>query len=220
MQKPIIIEPETNPIAAAIWLHGLGADGNDFVPVIPQLNLPKSMPIRFIFPHAPIRPITINNGIEMRGWYDISSMNFEHYQEDKAGIEESKKIIDTLIEEQAQQGIPYNQIFLIGFSQGGALSLQTGLRFQHQLGGMIILSAYLPLAATLLLERTEANITTPIMMAHGVQDGIIPIIFAQKSREFLLHAGYTVDFHEYAELAHQVCAREIQDMSQWLQARI
>lgn len=200
------IETGPNPQAAVIWLHGLGADGHDFEPIVPELELAR--PVRFVFPHAPVRPVTINNGMRMRAWYDI--FEFGGGREDDAGIRASQKLVEDLIK--AERG---KKVVLAGFSQGGAIVLQTALRHPDALAGVMALSTYLPLAATLAAERHAANHKLPIFMAHGRFDDIIPIDRARKSREVLERLGYPVTWKEYP-MPHSVCAEEIADISRFL----
>jgi len=200
------IETGPRPGAAVIWLHGLGADGHDFEPIVPELRLPK--PVRFVFPHAPVRPVTINQGMRMRAWYDI--FQFGGGPEDEAGIRASQKLVEKLIE--AEKG---KKIVLAGFSQGGAIVLQAALRHPERLAGVLALSTYLPLAATLEKERSEANKDLPIFMAHGQLDDIIPIDRAKRSREVLERLGYPVTWKDYP-MPHSVCAPEIGDISGFL----
>jgi phospholipase/carboxylesterase len=200
------IETGPNPAAAVIWLHGLGADGHDFEPIVPELELPK--PVRFVFPHAPVRPVTINQGMRMRAWYDI--FQFGGGPEDEAGIRESQKLVDQLIA--AEKG---KKIVLAGFSQGGAIVLQAALRHPQALAGVMALSTYLPLSATLAAEASEANRKVPIFMAHGQFDDIIPIRRAEASRDALQGLGYSVEWHTYP-MPHSVCAAEIADISAFL----
>ena len=200
-----------NPQAAVIWLHGLGADGHDFEPIVPELRLPK--PVRFVFPHAPIRPVTINQGMRMRAWYDI--FQFGGGREDDQGIRASQRLIEELISQEVKRGIPENRIILAGFSQGGAIVLQTALRYPKKLAGVMALSTYLPIAATLEAERNAANAQIPVFMAHGQYDDIIPIRRAQESKTVLEKSGYRVEWHEYP-MPHSVCGEEVRDISAWL----
>ena len=200
------IETGRNPAATVIWLHGLGADGHDFEPIVPELRLPK--PVRFVFPHAPVRPVTINNGMRMRAWYDI--FQFGGGPEDEAGIRASQKLVEGLIAREKGK-----KIVLAGFSQGGAIVLQTALRHPDALAGVLALSTYLPLSTTLAAERHPANQKTPVFMAHGRFDDIIPIDRARRSRETLEKLGYAVTWKEYP-MPHSVCAEEIQDLSRFL----
>jgi phospholipase/carboxylesterase len=204
----IQLETGARPGAAVIWLHGLGADGHDFEPIVPELRLRK--PVRFVFPHAPIRPVTINQGMRMRAWYDILQLGGG--PEDEAGLRESQKVTEALIR---AQELPANKIVLAGFSQGGAIVLQTALRYPERLAGVIALSTYLPLASTLAAERSEANRDIPIFMAHGQYDDLIPIQRARQSREYLEKLGYKIEWHEYP-MPHSVCAPEIADLSAFL----
>lgn len=209
------IKPQKPQVLTVIWLHGLGADGHDFAGIVPQLNLPDNLPIKFIFPHAPLRPITINNGYVMRGWYDIKDLS-NLANEDEAGIRDSAEKIVALIEREQQLGMPSNKIILAGFSQGGAMALHVGLRYPKKLAGIITLSAYLPLHNLLPTEISKANYDASIMMAHGTEDPLLPISFAIASRDFLIKHGYQIEWHDYP-MQHTVCAQEINDISQWLQ---
>ena len=204
----IQIETGPDPEAAVIWLHGLGADGHDFEPIVPELELVK--PVRFVFPHAPIRPVTINQGMRMRAWYDILQLGGG--PEDEAGLRASQKLTEELIR---AQGLPAERIVLAGFSQGGAIVLLTGLRYPERLAGVMALSTYLPLAGTLAAERSAPNRETPIFMAHGRYDDLIPMQRAQASREHLQKLGYAVEWHDYP-MPHSVCAPEIADLSSFL----
>ena len=209
----IEIETGAKPAAAVIWLHGLGADGHDFEPIVPELRLPASLPVRFIFPNAPQRPVTINMGMRMPAWYDILQMGGG--AEDEAGIRESQAAIEKLISAQKQQGIPARKIVLAGFSQGGAIVLQTGLRHAERLGGILALSTYLPLAPKLASERQAINNDLPILMAHGSQDPMIPMARAAQSRDALTALGYPVEWREYA-MPHSVCPEEIGHIADFL----
>lgn len=208
------IETSACPTHTIMWLHGLGADGNDFVPVINELKLLPGPSIRFVFPHAPERPVSINNGYIMRAWYDIHHADFADRQ-DESGIRDSQQAIDALIEREMQRGIPSENIALAGFSQGGAMALHTGLRQSNPLAGIIALSCYLPVVETLATEACAANAATPIFMAHGVYDPVIPVTQAIASREELLTTGYPLEWHEYP-MAHTVCGQEMIDISRWL----
>jgi phospholipase/carboxylesterase len=212
---PVVeIETDDSPTHAIIWLHGLGADGNDFVPIVDELEFLPGTAVRFVFPHAPERPVTINNSYIMRAWYDIVHANFSDYQ-DKSGIHESQKAIDALIGREMQRGIPSERIVLAGFSQGGAMALQAGLRQSSPLAGIIALSCYLPLADTLSTEASNANAATPIFMAHGSYDPVVPVTLAIQSKEKLLASGYSLEWHEFP-MAHTVCGQEIAAISSWL----
>lgn len=202
--------------ATVIWLHGLGADGHDFEAIVPELRLPATYKIRFIFPHAPYRPITLNNGYVMRGWYDISSLSFDR-QDDEQGIRESAQLIEQLIENEIARGISPSRIILAGFSQGGAVVLHTALRYSQSLGGLMVLSSYLPLANTLAQEATQENRHIPLFMAHGLQDEIVNYQYGVQSRLHLQQAGYAIDWHDYP-MGHSVCMEEIRHISQWIQS--
>jgi phospholipase/carboxylesterase len=204
--QAVEIETGPNPRAAVIWLHGLGADGHDFEPIVPELEL--TVPVRFVFPHAPIRPVTVNQGMRMRAWYDI--FQFGGGPEDEAGIRDSQKIVEKLIE--AEKG---KKIVLAGFSQGGAIALQTALRNAQPLAGVLALSTYLPLHTTIDKEALREGKNVPIFMAHGQYDDIIPIDRARRSRELLEELGYSVTWKEYP-MPHSVCAPEIEDISDFL----
>jgi phospholipase/carboxylesterase len=214
-QLPETIEIETAPApdAAVIWLHGLGADGTDFEPVVPELHLPPRLRLRFVFPHAPVRPVTINMGMPMRAWYDILQMGGG--REDEAGIRASQELLEGLIEREQGRGVTAQRIVLAGFSQGGAIVLQTGLRYAQRLGGILALSTYLPLAGTLDAERSAANRGLPVFMAHGTHDPMIHIKRARESRAALEALGYMVQWQEYA-MPHAVCGEEIADIAAWL----
>jgi len=212
--EAIEIQTGSKPAASIIWLHGLGADGHDFEPIVPELKLAK--PLRFVFPHAPARPVTINQGMRMRAWYDI--LQFGGGPEDEAGIRASQRKIEELIAEEKEKGLPAAKIVMAGFSQGGAIALQTALRYPERLAGVLALSTYLPQAASLQSERSSANQGIPIFMAHGRYDDIIPLPRAEASRKLLEAAGYPVEWHEYP-MPHSVCAEEIADIAAFL-ARI
>ena len=207
------INPTTKPVASIIWLHGLGADGHDFAGIVPELNLAKELAIRFVFPHAPVKPITINAGFPMRAWYDILGLD-RHSHEDGTGIRESQKLVDALIENEKSKGMPAHKIIIAGFSQGGAMALHTGLRHHERLGGILALSCYLPLNKTLLKEAAPENNDIPIFMAHGKQDNIVPLNFGEYSEKVLREHGYKVEFKTYP-MAHEVCVEEIVDISNW-----
>jgi phospholipase/carboxylesterase len=207
----IEIESGPGPQAAVIWLHGLGADGHDFEPIVPELELTK--PVRFIFPNAPVRPVTINNGMRMRAWYDI--FQFGGGPEDEAGIRASEVLLKDLVSQQKKKGIAASKIVLAGFSQGGAIVLQTGLRYPERLGGIMALSTYLPLAAKLEQEKSPQNRDLPIFMAHGTYDDIIPLAKAEASKDLLVKAGYPLEWRTYP-MPHSVCPEEIGHISEFL----
>jgi phospholipase/carboxylesterase len=208
------VNPKTTPVASVIWLHGLGADGHDFENIVPELHLPENLPVRFVFPHAPMRPVTINNGYVMRAWYDIKQLD-SFSNQDEAGICESEQTICSLIEHEKTLGIPCNKIILAGFSQGGAIALHTGLHYPEQLAGILALSTYLPLSEQFQIETKRINQTIPIMMAHGTADPLIPIKFAEASRDLLTTNGYKVEWHTYP-IQHSICPEEIQDIGKWI----
>ena len=207
-----------NPRHAVIWLHGLGADGNDFLPIVPELVDPKWPPLRFMFPHAPVRPITINGGLAMRAWYDISGQEIAQRQ-DETGIRSSIVLLEELIEREIARGIPGESIFLAGFSQGGAIVLAGGIRHAQRLGGIVALSTYLPMAEKTDAEASVANRATPIFMAHGMLDPTISHALGEMSRDYLKQRGYAIDWHAYP-MAHQVCMEEIADLRAWLGVRL
>jgi phospholipase/carboxylesterase len=208
------LEPETPATASVIWLHGLGADGNDFVPIVPELQLPDSMAVRFVFPHAPVRPVTLNGGMRMRAWYDILGLD-RAMREDEAGIRASQAQIEALIKLENARGIPSARIVLAGFSQGGAITLQTGLRYPEKLAGLMVLSSYLPLRDRFAAEAAAANRSTPIFMAHGEFDYMLPLQLGSSSRDLLQQNGYPVEWRAYP-MEHQVCLEEIRDIAAWL----
>ena len=209
----IEIETAPNPQIAVIWLHGLGADGNDFVPMVRELDLAGLPGIRFVFPHAKTMPVTINGGYVMRSWYDIVATDLTR-REDEGGLRASQRDVEALIAREKARGIPASRIILAGFSQGCAMTLQTGLRHPEKLAGMLCLSGYLPLAGVAAAERSDASLATPIFMAHGRQDGVVPFARAQESMEVLKKLGYQVEWHEYA-MQHSLCLEEVQDISTW-----
>ena len=211
----IELETAPNPTCSVIWLHGLGADGNDFVSIIPELHLPENPAIRFIFPSAPSMPVTVNGGYVMPAWYDIVGRNLMD-QEDGEGIKRSAKSVIELIEREVQRGIAYQNIVLAGFSQGCAMALYIGLRLPHQLAGILALSGYLPLAMSLKLEKHSANQSTPIFMAHGTYDPVVALDRAQASYALLEKLGYQIDWNEYP-MEHSVNHEELSDISRFLQ---
>jgi phospholipase/carboxylesterase len=216
--QTIEIETAANPRHAVIWLHGLGADGHDFEPIVPQL-VDRSWPaLRFVFPNAPVRPITINGGMAMRAWYDISGLEIAQRQ-DEAGIRESIRLVGELIEREVARGVAAQNILLAGFSQGGAIVLGGGVRYPQRLGGIIALSTYLPLAEKTDAEAAPANRDVPVFMAHGMLDPTISHALGEMSRDYLAQRGYNVEWRAYP-MAHQVCAEEIGDLKRWLGARL
>ena len=199
---------------SVIWMHGLGADGNDFISIVPELMLPTDLAVRFVFPHAPQRPITINGGMRMRAWFDITSME-RGIAEDAVGIAASAAAIEALIEQEKARGVPASNIVLAGFSQGGAMSLHLGLRYAETLAGVMALSTWLPLYEKVAAEASEANRATPVFMGHGSFDPMVSCKFGEYSRDFLKQSGYTVDWYAYP-MQHQVCLEEIADIGRWL----
>ena len=204
---PIIIEPPRPAEASVIWLHGLGADGSDFEPIVPELGDAVTTSVRYVFPHAPRRAVTINAGMVMRAWYDIA---------DTEGVRESAGLLEALVEEQRGKGIDSERIVLAGFSQGGAIALDTGLRYAHPLAGILALSTYLPIEQAAVGERSEVNRAIPIFLAHGSQDPVIPLSLSEHSRRVLAAEGYRVECHTYP-MPHSVCAEEIRDIAVWLE---
>ena len=219
MSKLETIEIETgkNPTAAIIWMHGLGADGNDFVPIVGELGLDKGPAVRFVFPHAPMRPVTINNGFVMRAWYDVAFGDLEgkSRKPDEQGVRDSEAQIGALVEREVKRGIAASSVVLAGFSQGGAIALQTGLRYPEKLAGIMALSTYLPLAAVLPQEASPANKKTAIFMAHGIFDPVVAYVMGTTSRVTLTGLGYNVEWREYP-MQHSVCAEEVRDIGAWL----
>ena len=222
MDTPLLealeVGPRDRALASVIWLHGLGADGHDFVPIVPELKLPAEPAVRFVFPHAPVRPVTLNNGMRMRAWYDLKTLTSEG-RADEAGIRDSAKCLAELIARERAAGIEASRIVVAGFSQGGAIALHAGLRYAEPLAGILALSTYLPRAATLPAERSEANRATPILMCHGLYDPVLPHALGVIARDALRAQGYTVDWKEYP-MQHQVCLPEIQDIAGWLRERV
>ena len=208
----IDIDTGAAPTASLIVLHGLGADGNDFVPFAEELDLRAVGPVRFVFPHAPTRPVTINGGYVMRAWYDIAGPGGP---EDEAGLRASQAQVEALIARERERGVPASRIVLAGFSQGCAMTLMTGLRHRERLAGLAGLSGYLPLAARTAGERSDANALVPIFLAHGSADPMIPLPRATASRDALRALGYGVEWHEYP-MPHSVCAEEVRDLNRWL----
>ena len=212
------INPPGTPRACIIWLHGLGADGHDFEPLIPQLGLVDTLGVRVVLPHAPHRAVTINGGMEMPAWYDIKATDFRR-GEDSEGIHESEQQLRSLIQREVDSGIPAASIVLAGFSQGGAIVLHTGLRYPQPLAGILALSTYVPLADSLATEAAAANSKVPIMMAHGMQDPVVPVMLALQSRDQLEQLGYFVNWHSYP-MQHALCPEELGDVRDWLRQRL
>lgn len=212
--ETIQLETAPDPTVSIIWMHGLGADGSDFVPIVRELDLTGCPAIRFVFPHAPTLPVTINNGYVMPAWYDILGTDLVQ-REDEKGLRASQAAIEQLIAQEKSRGIAAGKIVLAGFSQGCAMALQTGLRHPEKLAGLLCLSGYVPIHTTIASERHSANRNTPIFMAHGRADQVIPIDRAEKSRDLLQLLGHPVEWHEYP-MQHAVCAEEIADIGVWL----
>jgi len=213
-RSPIEIETAPHPTATVIVMHGLGADGNDFVPIANELDLSSVGPVRFVFPNAPVIPVTINGGYQMPAWYDIAVADLAA-REDEAGLRRSQATIETLIANEKARGIKAERIVVAGFSQGCAMALMTGLRHTERLAGIVGLSGYLPIAATTAAERHAANHETPVFLAHGRQDPVVPFDRALMSRDALTALGYTVEWHEYP-MAHSVCMEEVADLNRFL----
>jgi len=220
VELPETVELTTGdePTGTVIWLHGLGADGHDFEPIVPELRLPESLPLRFVFPHAPVRPITINAGMSMRAWYDIYSLD-AHGRSDEAGIRESSAILVALIEREKARGIKPGKILLAGFSQGGAIAIHTAMRSTEKLAGLMALSTWLPMpeafAAEVVDNPDAGDMTLPIFMAHGSLDPMLPVQMGRDSKELMIKNGFEVEWHEYP-MAHQVCIEEINDIRSWM----
>lgn len=214
MSIPETVEVETgqDPVGSVIWLHGLGADGHDFEPIVPELRLPETLPLRFVFPHAPVRPVTINGGMAMRAWYDIVTLD-RHGPADEQGINDSSKLLENLIEREIGRGVPRQRIVVAGFSQGGAIAINTVIRSRDTLAGLIGLSTWLALPAALDTERVVPQL--PVFMAHGRFDPMIPMQYGRTSADTLIEAGFGIEWHDYP-MAHAVCAEEIVDLSRWL----
>lgn len=208
------IQTAPNPTASVIWLHGLGADGHDFEPIVPEIA-PRSIgAVRFILPHAPVRPVTLNGGMRMRAWYDVASLE-RHVTQDEVGLRASAAALHALIRRENTRGIPAERVVLAGFSQGGALALFTGTRYPERLAGIIALSCYLPLSASFAAERSAANAATAVFLAHGAYDPIVDPAFGRETRATLQAAGYPVEWHSYP-IAHAVCAEELVAIAAYL----
>jgi len=210
----IELETAPNPTASVIWLHGLGADGNDFVPIVPELRLPQSLRVRFVFPHAPVRAVTINNGMRMRAWYDIAAADLNS-RADLIGVRESQAQLEAFIVRETARGMPSERIVLAGFSQGGAIALYTGLRHAERLAGIMALSTYLIAPDKLATEASVANRGVPIFMAHGTADPVVRFQWGEASKGVLEAAGYPIEWHTY-RMEHSVCLEEVQAIGAWL----
>ncbi len=212
--ETVTVETGPHPVYTIIWMHGLGADGHDFEPLVPELLEPGMPAIRFVFPHAPVRPVTLNNGFAMRAWYDLTGID-RHSAEDVKGIGESADAIGGLIHREHARGIDSGHIVIAGFSQGGAMALHLATRHPDTFAGIIALSTYLPLARDFARLRNTANLRTPIYMAHGMHDPVVPFALANESRQMLMGAGYNVEWHSYP-MPHSLCPQEVADLRAWL----
>tara|TARA_Y200000002_G_scaffold349841_1_gene326798 strand:+ start:3148 stop:3819 length:672 start_codon:yes stop_codon:yes gene_type:complete len=212
------INPSAAPDACVIWLHGLGDSGHGFAPIVPELKLPESLSVKFLFPHAPERPITINNGMRMRAWYDIKSLDFES-RADLEGVKASAEQVEQLIKAQIESGIPSERIILAGFSQGGVIALHLAPRFAHKLAGVLALSTYMREPSLLSNEAKDINRDTPIMMAHGEQDEVVPVFMGNAAFKTLSECGFNATWQTYT-MQHNVCMQELNDISAWLQTRL
>lgn len=215
LEPPVVVEPSKPATAAVVWLHGLGADGHDFEPVAAELARAGLDDVRYVFPHAPVRPVTINGGMEMRAWYDIAGAELDR-RADEEGVRESAGIARALVDEQTALGIDRKRIVLAGFSQGGAIALYGGLRLPFRLAGILALSTYLPVAGSLAAEAHPANQDVPIFLAHGSQDPVIALALSERSRAAMAELGYIVEVHTYP-MPHSVCPEEVRDIAIWLQ---
>ncbi len=214
----VTLEPKGAPDASVIWLHGLGADGHDFEPIVPELHLDPDNGVRFVFPHAPIRPITINGGMEMRGWYDIAEQGLD-CKVDEDGIRKSAQAVSALLDHEVESGIDSQRVVLAGFSQGGAIALHLGLRYPHRLAGILALSTYLPLPDVLASEAHSAQQKLPIFIGHGSHDPLVPEALGSRTAQTLERAGYLVEYHTYP-IQHSVSADEIRAVSIWLKQQL
>jgi phospholipase/carboxylesterase len=217
-QHEVTLEPAVPATATVVLLHGLGADGWDFVPIVEELRLPDALPVRWVFPHASMRPVTVNAGYVMRAWYDIKSFTPEG-RADAAGLAESVKRVNGYLDAEIARGVEPSRIVLAGFSQGGAVALSAGLRFGERLAGLLALSTYLPFPARLAAEKSAANADLPILMCHGRMDPVVDIGMGLEARDVLSAQGYAVEWHEYP-MQHQVCAEELGEAAKWLTQRL
>ncbi|WP_223669934.1 alpha/beta hydrolase [Kangiella shandongensis] len=214
----VTVNPTTEHKATVIWLHGLGADGHDFEPIVPELKLPAELGVKFVFPHAPVMPVTINGGYQMRAWYDIRDADLAN-REDKEGVRRSAAEVKKLIDAEIESGVPSDKIILAGFSQGGAIALHLATRLPHKLGGIVALSTYLTMPEQLEAEKSNSNLDTPVFMAHGSQDPVVPMQRGQYSAKVLKDNGFKVSWQDYP-MAHAVCLEEIQALGQFLKSRL
>jgi phospholipase/carboxylesterase len=217
-EDQVTLEPVSPATASVVLLHGLGADGWDFVPIVGELGLPESLAVRFVFPHAPLRPVTVNAGYVMRAWYDIKEFT-PTGRADAAGLAESVRRVDACLGREAARGVDASRIVLAGFSQGGAVALEAGLRYPQRLAGVLALSAYLPFPARLATEKSAANDGVPILLCHGRMDPVVPISMGLEARDALKALGYSVEWREYP-MQHEVCAAEIAEIARWLRTRL
>ena len=215
LDPPVVVEPSKPATAAVVWLHGLGADGHDFEPVAAELGRAGLDDVRYVFPHAPVRPVTVNGGMAMRAWYDIAEPELDR-RADEEGVRASAGIARALVDEQIARGIAGERIVLAGFSQGGAIALFEGLRLPFRVAGVLALSTYLPVPGSLAAEAHPANRDVPIFLAHGSQDPVIALALSERSRAAMANLGYTVEVHTYP-MPHSVCAEEVRDIANWLQ---
>jgi phospholipase/carboxylesterase len=212
--ETIEIQTGDDPVGSVIWLHGLGADGHDFEPIVPELRLPDELPLRFVFPHAPVRPVTINGGMAMRAWYDIVSLDTEG-RADAEGVRASTDILEALIARENERGIPSGKIVIAGFSMGGAIAINTALHTDHELAGLMALSTYIPLPGE--VDGSSANRELPVFMGHGTYDPMVQHQWGRMAADRLSAAGFSVEWHDYP-MAHAVCAEEIDHIRSWLLA--
>jgi phospholipase/carboxylesterase len=216
-EHEVMLEPAAAAVASVVMLHGLGADGWDFVPIVEELGLPASLAVRFIFPHAPPRPVTVNGGYVMRAWYDIKAFTPEG-RADAAGLAESARRVNAYLGQEIERGVPCSRLVLAGFSQGGAVALTAGLRYPARLAGLLALSCYLPFPDTLAAEKSPANSDVPILMCHGQMDPVVPLAMGVEAHDVLESQGYPVEWHEYP-MQHEVCGAELVEAGRWLRAR-
>ena len=217
-EHEVTLEPAVPAFASVVLLHGLGADGTDFVPIVDELRLPDALPVRFVFPHAPLRPVTVNAGYVMRAWYDIRSFTPEG-RADASGLAQSVGRVNGYLRHEIARGVAASRIVLAGFSQGGAVALAAGLRFPDPLAGILALSTYLPFPQTLAAERSVANADVRILMCHGRHDPVVHVTLGQEARDVLIGLNYTVEWHEYP-MQHEVCTAEISEVGRWLKERL
>ena len=214
LEQPVIITPSTEHKATVIWLHGLGDSGHGFAPIVPELKLNDELGVKFIFPHAPVQPVTINNGMEMRAWYDIKSLDMES-RADTEGVKTSANLIREMLDAEIASGIPSTNILLAGFSQGGVIALELGTRYHQSLGGILALSTYMSAPDTLSEQKSKANQHTPILMCHGQQDEVVPLFLGRSAYDVLKYNEYPVEWKEYI-MQHNVCVPEIRDISKFI----